>query len=150
MTTNLRHIALLVPDLRAAEQYYQVVFKMEIIGREALLEDGLWYTLPLEKSWNDAEAAAIDLGMLALRKGAFVLALFRGGAVFGQVFAVGLAMPGNEIASIRLRLKEDVEILEAGPANLSFRDPYQIIWQISIPGDEFRTAGDFANRWLQV
>ncbi len=40
--TTLRHIALLVPDLRAAEQYYQAVFEMEVIGREALLKDGLW------------------------------------------------------------------------------------------------------------
>ena len=123
---------------------------MEIIGREALLEDGMWYTLPFEKGWNDAEAAVVELDMLALRKGAFVLALFRGNVVLGQVYAVGLAMPGNEIASLRLRLTEDVEILEEGPASLSFRDPYQIIWQISVPGDEFRTAGDFANRWLQV
>ena len=101
MTTNLRHIALLVPDLRAAEQYYQPVFEMDLIGREALLEDGMWYTLPFEKGWDDAAAAVVELGMLALRKGTFVLALFRGDAVLGQVYAVGLAMPVDEITSIR-------------------------------------------------
>ncbi len=57
---TLRHIALLVPDLRAAEQYYQAVFEMEVIGREAVLKDGLWYPLPFDKGWDDAEAAAIE------------------------------------------------------------------------------------------
>jgi len=123
---------------------------MEIIGREALLEDGLWYTLPFEKDWDDAEAAGIDIGKLALRKGNFVLALFLGETVLGQVYAVGLAMSVEDIAKVRLKLKENVEIMEEGPANLSFCDPYQITWQVSGPGDEFRTAGDFAGRWLQV
>lgn len=148
--STLRHIALLVPDLRAAEQYYQAVFEMEVIGREALLKDGLWYTLPFDKGWDDAEAAAIDLGMLALRKGYFVLALFRGDALCGQIYAVGLAMPAEEIAGVRVRLTQDAQVIEEGPARLAFRDPYQIIWQLSVPGDEFRTAGDFANRWLQL
>ena len=150
MTGSIRHIALLVPDLRAAEEYYQVVFEMEVIGREALLEDGLWYTLPFDKGWDDAEAAAIDLGVLALRKGDFVLAILRGNAVYGQMYAVGLAMPVEEIAGIRVRLTEDTEVMEEGHAFLTFRDPYQIIWQISVPGDEFRTAGDFADRWLRL
>lgn len=69
--TGIRHIALVVPDLRAAEGYYQWVFDMELIGREAELDDGLWYTLPFDKGWDDAEAAGVALGMLALRKGDF-------------------------------------------------------------------------------
>ena len=150
MTGSLRHIALLVPDLRAAEEYYQAVFDMEVVGREALLEDGLWYTLPFDKGWDDAEAAAIDLGMLALRKGDFVLALLRGDVVFGQMYAVGLAMPAEEIAKVRVRLPYDTEVMEEGPTYLTFPDPYQIIWQISVPGDQFRTAGDFAGRWLRL
>ena len=89
MGGSIRHIALFVPDLREAEEYYQSLFGMELIGREAELEDGLWYTLPLDKSWDDAEAAGIELGMLALRKGEIVLALFSGDAPQGQVFAIG-------------------------------------------------------------
>ena len=73
--TTIRHIALIVPDLRAAEAYYQRLFEMALIGREAKLGDGRWHTLPFDKSWEDAEAAGIELGMLALRKGEFVLAL---------------------------------------------------------------------------
>ena len=45
MNSSIRHIALFVPDLREAERYYQSIFDMELIGREAELADGLWYTL---------------------------------------------------------------------------------------------------------
>ncbi len=150
MMTSLRHIALLAPDLRAAEQYYQTVFTMELIGREAELADGLWYTLPFHKGWEDADAAGIELDMLALRKSEFVLALFRGDAPRGQVFAIGLSMPLEEIAEVRARLPADAEVSEAGPDRLEFRDPYRITWQISSPGVEFRTAGDVANRWIHL
>lgn len=156
--TSIRHLALFVPDLRAAEAYYRPLFEMQLIGREARLDDGLWYTLPFDaaqdkpfdKGWDDAEAAGVALGMLALRKGEFVLALFQGDAPPGQVFAIGLHMPEDEVARVRARLSADAEVLEDRPGNLVFRDPCQIIWQISIPGNEFRTAGDFANRWIDL
>jgi catechol 2,3-dioxygenase-like lactoylglutathione lyase family enzyme len=41
-----RHIALVVRDLQEAEHYYLDLFEMELLGREAQLEDGLWCTLP--------------------------------------------------------------------------------------------------------
>jgi len=149
MSISLRHIALVVPDLRTAEAYYQPLFEMQLIGREAQLGDGLWYTLPFDKNWEDAEAAGIELGMLALRSGAFVLAIFQGEAPLGQVFAIGLHMSGREIAKVRGRLPRDAEVLEDGSNSLVFRDPYQITWQISVPGTEFSTAGDFADRWIK-
>ena len=150
MISSVRHIALFVPNLRSAEHYYQSVFDMELIGREAELSDGLWYTLPVAKGWDEAEAAGIELGMLALRKDEFVLALFRGDAPAGQVNVIGLAMPTEEIARVRARLPQEAQVSEDAPDGLEFRDPYQIIWQISVPGVEFRTSGDFANRWLQL
>ena len=150
MMTSLRHIALVVPDLRTAEHYYQSVFDMELIGREAELSDGLWYTLPFDKGWDEAEAAGIELGMLALRKDEFVLALFRGVARPGQVYVIGLKMPIDEIAKVRARLPEDTQVSEDAPDYLEFRDPYQITWQIMLPGSKFSTAGDFANRWLKL
>ena len=68
MNSSLRHIALFVPDLRTAEHCYQSIFDMELIGREAELADGLWYSLPFDKDWDEAEAAGIELGMVGLRK----------------------------------------------------------------------------------
>ncbi len=114
------------------------------------MADGLWYTLPFDKSWEDAEAAGVELGMVALRKGAFVLALIQGQATQGQVFAIGLCLSGEEIAWVRDHLPKDVQLLEHSANVLAFRDRYQITWQISILGNEFRTAGDFADRWLNI
>lgn len=149
MKSSLRHVALVVPDLRAAEDYYQSIFDMELIGREAELADAQWYTLPFDKGWDEAEAAGIELGMLALRKDDFGLALFRGDASPGQVYVIGLRMPTEEIAGVRARLPGGTQVLEDRPHYLEFRDPYQITWQIMFPGSEFSTSGVFANRWLK-
>ena len=150
MSGSLRHIALFVPDLREAEAYYQSLLGMELIGREAELEDGLWYTLPVDRGWDDARAAGIDLDMVALCRGEIVLALFAGDAPQGQVFAIGLSLSPQEIAGIRSRLPAGEELTQGQPDRLEFRDPYQILWQISTPGDQFRTAADFAGRWLEL
>ena len=150
MKTLVRHIALVVPDLRAAESFYQPVFGMELIGREAVREDGLWYTLPFDKDWDDAVAAGIELTMLALRKDGFVLALFKGDASPGQVPFIGLAMPADDIGAVRARLPEEAQLLGSSPEYLEFRDPYGITWQVSAPGAEFRTTGDWAGRWLEL
>jgi catechol 2,3-dioxygenase-like lactoylglutathione lyase family enzyme len=150
METSIRHLALFVPDLQEAEGYYQSIFEMELVGREAMQNDGLWYSLPFDKGWVDAKAAGIELGMCGLRKGSFVLALFRGQPGGGQIYVIGLEMPAEQIARVRERLPQDTFILDAGPGSLSFLDPYQITWQISQPGREFRTAGDYAGRWLEI
>jgi catechol 2,3-dioxygenase-like lactoylglutathione lyase family enzyme len=150
MNTSFRHIAMVVPDLEAAEKYYQSVFSMTLIGREAELEDGLFYTLPFDKSWEDVHAAGIKLAMSALRKGDVVLALFAGTAQQGQIFAIGMSLRTEEIAEVRSRLPADAHVTRDAPDHLEFYDPYQILWQLSAQGDEFRTAGDFADRWIKV
>jgi len=150
MTASFRHLALVVPDLRAAEAYYRAVFGMDLIGREARLGDGLWYTLPPDKGWEDADAAGVDLGMVALRTDGVVLALFKGDASPGQVYVVGLTMSPEEIVDVRARLPEAAEVRRSAPDYLEFHDPYQITWQISAPGSEFRSSGPAAGRWLQL
>jgi len=150
MNISVRHIALFVPDLRAAERYYRSIFDMDLIGREAELEDGLWYTLPFDKGWDEADAAGIELDMLGLRKDEFGLALFRGDAPPGQVNVIGLRMPREEIAGVRARLPREAQVLEDAPDYLEFRDPYQITWQLLLPESKFSTAGDIANRWLKL
>ena len=150
MNIFYRHLALFVPDLRAAEGYYQSVFNMKLIGREAELDDGLWYTLPFDKGWDDAEAAGIELGMLAPRKDQFVLALIKGNAIRWQVYAIGLRLPVEEISRVKSRLPSDIQSKYNATGQLEFSEPYQIVWQISPPENEFRTSGEFANRWLQI
>lgn len=148
--TEFRHIAILVPDLRTAEAYYQQLFDMEILGRECLLPDGVWYSLPMEKSWEDAEKAGFTIGMLAMQRGAFTLALFPGDPQPGQLYIVGLNMPVEEINAVRIRLPADTEVWQDEADALTFRDQYKIVWQIYPPGTEFRTSGETQGRWLEV
>jgi catechol 2,3-dioxygenase-like lactoylglutathione lyase family enzyme len=150
MNASVRHMALFVPNLQIAEGYYQSVFEMELVGREAIMNDGLWYSLPFDKNWEDAKAAGIELGMSALRMGQFVLALFQNQVAGWQVYVIGVEMPAEQVARVRERLPKDTEITGEGQDFLAFRDPYLITWQISTPGGEFRTAGDLAERWLKV
>ena len=150
MNASIRHIALYVPDLRKAEHYYRLIFDMELVGREAELADGLWYTLPFDKGWDEAEAAGIELGMLFLRKDDFGLGLFKGDRPAGQIYLIGLKMPMDQIARVRARLPQETQVSDDAPHSLEFRDPYQITWQIVLPEAKFRTPGDFANRWLKL
>ena len=150
MNSSVRHIALFVPDLRSAERYYQTIFDMELVGREADLADGMWYSLPFDKGWEEAEVAGIEPGMVFLRKDEFGLGLFRGDGSPGQIYLIGLKMPMVEIAKVRARLPENTQVNEDAPDSLEFRDLYQITWQIVLPESKFSTAGVFANRWLKL
>lgn len=150
MDTKIRHIATFVSDLWKAEDYYQRVFDMEILGRESMLPDGQWYSLPTDRGWQDAARAGIEIGMLALQRGAFTLALFPGDPQPGQLYIVGLNMPVEEIRAVRDRLPADTEVWQDEPEALTFRDRYQIVWQIYPSGTEFQTSGESQEHWLKV
>lgn len=149
MSTFVSHIALFVPDLQEAEKFYRGLFDMDLIGREMEMEDGLSYTLPFDKGWDDARAAGLELNMLALRKDGFVLALFKGEKPLGQVYVIGLGMSEEEISSIHSRIPPSIPILQFRQGFLEFMDPYQIIWQIGV-NPVFRVSGDFADRWIEL
>lgn len=149
MLTSVSHIALFVPDLQEAERFYQDLFDMELIGREIEKEDGLGYTLPYDKGWEDVNAAGLVMDMTALRKGKFVLALFRGTKPAGQVYVIGLSTSRKDIQAIHRKLQPDIRIDVFQPERLEFTDPYSITWQIAVK-PTFRTAGDFADRWIAI
>lgn len=145
------HIALFVSDLQAAENFYHDIFAMELIMRETELDDGLWYTLPLDKDWSDAAAAGIELGMVALRRDAFVLALFQGKPAPGvTVLEIGVSMPAAAIAALRDRLPQSVEIVSHEYGDLLFRDPFGYRWHLSPLGSVFQSNGQSSGRWLEV
>jgi hypothetical protein len=150
MVSEIRQIAINVNDLRAAESYYQQLFNMDLLGRETVLEDGLWYTLPLVKSWEDAQSSGIELRMVALKRGALVLVLFPGNPHSDQLYIVGLNMDLSEIAEVRERMPQDADVVEDYPDSLSFRDRYAIIWQIYPTGTSFHTNGEAHGRWLEL
>ena len=145
---HYRHVALVVPDLRAAETFYRETFDMTVLGREAWGEDGDAYALRPDKGWDDAVAAGIDLQFVALRRDNVTLALLAGDPHLDQVFALGLVMDATDIAEVRTRLPAEVTVVEE-PDYLEFFDPFGLRWQISTDRD-FLHAGQIADRWLDV
>jgi catechol 2,3-dioxygenase-like lactoylglutathione lyase family enzyme len=147
---SVGHLALYVPNLRQAESFYQKLFNMELLMREAPLEDGPWYTLPFDKGWDDAEAAGIKIKMVALKREDFVLPLFEGRPVPREtVLEIGVVMPVEEIAATRDRWPESVALVEH-PLDTMFRDPFGYTWHLWPEGEVFQSNGESRGRWLEV
>jgi catechol 2,3-dioxygenase-like lactoylglutathione lyase family enzyme len=145
------HIALFVPDLREAETFFRRVFGMRLLMREAEMDDHLWYTLPMGKGWADAAAAGIELGMVALKRGAFVLALFQGEPIPEKtVLEIGVTMTAETIAAVRDRLPNTVTFVKHEYGDLMFRDPFGYRWHVWPAGKAFRSNGESSGRWLEV
>jgi catechol 2,3-dioxygenase-like lactoylglutathione lyase family enzyme len=142
-----KHIALFVPDLRAAEGYYRALFRMELLFREARTADD-WGTLPIGKEWEDAERAGIELAMVALRRANFVLALFQGAPQPGTVLEICFGLPPEEIAAVMSRLPHDAVLVSDTEAKFDDRFGYR--WALDEPGADFRSNGEAAGRWLAV
>lgn len=145
------HIALFVHDLRQAEAFFGQLFNMRLIMRETPLGDGLWYTLPFDKEWADAETAGIELAMIALQRDALVLALFQGRPSPGStVLEIGIVMPAEEIAAIAERLPDSVTRHHHEYGDLLFTDPFGYRWHIRTAETGFRSNGEISGRWLEL
>jgi catechol 2,3-dioxygenase-like lactoylglutathione lyase family enzyme len=147
---RLRHLAIHVPDLRSAEAYYLEIFDLAVTVREGARArggPGDWAQLPPDKGWAHADAAGIEIGMIALARDEFVLALFPGQPSPGQVFAVGVVMSEMGIADVASRIPDDTLVLASEPTWLEFIDRHQLHWQLT-PSTRFVGAGDSADRWL--
>ncbi len=147
-----RHVALLVPELRAAEEFYVDLFGMAVLFREGPLEPGgpsaeVWGTLPDDRSWDDAEAAGLAIGLVALQRDDVILPLFAAEPTGVQAYAIGLVMDAAEIEAIRSRLPDDVTVETEGVGWLAFVDRFGVRWQLSDTAP-FRSAGEREGRWL--
>jgi len=148
-TVICKYIALFVADLRAAEDAYRRVFGMDLLFREGRRAAQDWATLPLDKSWEDADAAGIELGMVALRRDNFVLALFEGTPQPGTVHEICLGMEADEIDAVRARLR-NVTPVRHERGFLQFDDSFGFRWTLQEVDVAFRSSGEIAGRWLEV
>lgn len=147
--TSYRHVALLVGDLRPAEEYYADLFDMELVVREGPLEDGRWASLPDDAEWDDAKAAGLELGMVGLQRDEFILALFAVEPSGVQTYAIGLVMGEDEIEQVGRRLPEDASIEARSDEHLAFVDRYGVRWQLSTTR-RFVGAGEREGLWLEI
>jgi catechol 2,3-dioxygenase-like lactoylglutathione lyase family enzyme len=148
-----RHIALFVgDDLRGAEEYYCGLFEMQVAVREALVTNephkGQWGQLPLDATWDDAVAAGVDIGMVALERGDVTLPLFAAQPTGERFYAIGLVMEPEEITAVTDRMNG--ELIESRTDRwLAFVDRYGVRWQLSDSGP-FLGAGTSRDVWLEV
>jgi catechol 2,3-dioxygenase-like lactoylglutathione lyase family enzyme len=145
---TLKYVALHVSDLRAAEDYYAKVFAMTLLFRESQQDADTWHTLRPEDDWDDADAAGTTIDMVALRRDAFVLALFRGTPAPGAVFELCVGLELEEIGAVRSRLPHSTNVIESQPDSLRFVDPFGFRWAVQRTDAMFRSSGEIAGRWL--
>lgn len=144
-----KHIALFVPDLRAAEEFYRRIFGMDLLFRESEVGgEESWYTLPPEKGWEDAEMAGIELAMVALKRDEFILALFRGAPQHGTVCEICFGLAADEIEMVQARLRDEPISSEHRERWLRFDDPFGFRWTLQEPHVAFKSSGEIAERWL--
>jgi catechol 2,3-dioxygenase-like lactoylglutathione lyase family enzyme len=148
-----KHVALHVPDLEQAEEFYRHVFGLNVVTREArssgsLADDETWAQLPHSATWEDARLAGLEIQMVGLRRGDLLLALFPGHPQPGTLFLIAVVATVEEIASVRGRLPDDTAVEVDQDDALTFLDPFGFRWQLCGPG--FAGPGDAGGRWLEI
>jgi catechol 2,3-dioxygenase-like lactoylglutathione lyase family enzyme len=145
-----KYVALFVGDLRGAENAYGRLFGMDLLFREARLADDDWATLPVDKGWEDADAAGIELSMVALRRDEFVLALFQGAPQPGTVHEICFGLDADEIDAVWARLPKDSAPLAHSRGFLQFDDPFGFRWTLQELDTPFKSSGEIAGHWIEV
>jgi len=145
----LNHIALFVPDLRATEVFYQQVFDMEVLFREASMDDGD-YTLPAGTGWEEANQAGIEISVVFLGRGGFVQPIFAGDPQPGTVLEIGITASQEEIDAVRNRLPDDGALLPHPHGDCSFADPFGFTWHLYPPSETLLSNGELSGAWLDL
>jgi catechol 2,3-dioxygenase-like lactoylglutathione lyase family enzyme len=148
------HIALVIAPLRQAEEFYRMLFALDVAFRETEVADG-WSTLPLDVTWDEAERAGIQVGLCVLHRDAFTLALEAGSSSgSGRLSHIGIQVDAQDIERLRtLAPTLGCQVVQDRPALLVFDDPYGIRWEVTTSSyDDPRrlSTGARTGRWLNI
>jgi len=147
LSFSCRYIAIHVPDLEAAEDFYRGVFGMDLLFRESE-GDGSWYTLRDGLDWAETKRQGISISMVALQRDEFVLALFEGSPHAGTVYEICVALDAPEVEAIEARLPTNAVVEESASAWVRFLDPFGFRWAVRDADGSFRSSGEIADRWI--
>ena len=146
---GITHVGLNVLSVREAESFYVELFQMEVVLRESELADG-WATVPHGASWEEIEAAGVDVGLSSLRSGGLRIALQPGNATPGLLTHLGLHVDDGELERVRDRVvRLGCPIVADRPGRLMFEDPYGVGWELATT-EEVRSSGEALGRWVEL
>jgi catechol 2,3-dioxygenase-like lactoylglutathione lyase family enzyme len=154
-TYGVTHIALRVVKLQDAEAFYCTLFDLAVAWREADTGDG-WKTLPPDKSWSDAQAAQIRLGLVMLHRPGFALALEAVDevAALGQLSHIGLQVDPSELDRLRQRaVAAGCQLVHDHATTVVFDDPFGVRWEptfIDYTDPRQYSTGARTGQWLRV
>ncbi len=142
------HIAVVVDDLRGAENYYRQLLGFRVILREAPI-DGVWHTFRRLDVWDGAPAPVVPR-MAIMQANEAVLALEEGAATAGgPIEHVGLSVDSETLTQVRGLLVDSGHLPEAARADLLvFVDRYGLRWELSAAADPIQGSGERHGRWI--
>ena len=126
-------------DLRKAEDFYQDLLGMRLLGRMRRGADDTMRPLPQDYSWE----RALQTGELAdtsfLANGPLVLAVQRMGLGVilnqGVLDMVSLGVDSHTFAQLKgAVLMRNLTVLRSDVASFAFRDPMNVNWEIAVVG----------------
>lgn len=148
----VHHVALRVPDLQGAEEYYCALFAAQVAFREAKVADG-WRTLPPWVSWTDADAAGITLRLcMVVREGLRIALTLTTEEieVRGRVDHINVEVETDDLRDLRQRSNTlGCSVLLDRPTVLTFDDRYDVRWEMTTAEDQ-GSNGENLVRWLDM
>jgi catechol 2,3-dioxygenase-like lactoylglutathione lyase family enzyme len=136
---TINYVLVQVNDLRKAEQFYQDFLAMRLLGRVRRAPDGTLIPLPTDYSWDRALQSGEMAETSFLSNGPLTLAAQRVGldVILGQgaLETVSLGVDSHTFAAIKGEvLMRPLTILRSGIASFTFRDPFNVNWEIATIG----------------
>lgn len=133
----INHVAVRVNDLAKAERFYAEFLNMEIAGRARRGERGDYFALDGDYRWDEALRAGAPADVTFMANGPVRLAVLRGGRGarldLGVIDHVSIAVDVRTFATIRGEaLVRPLTILGQTDTSFSFRDPFNVVWELVI------------------
>lgn len=138
---HLNHIAIRVPELEKAEEFYTRFFGMAIIGRAFRRSNGGYEPVPRDYDPDAARLAGKEADVTFLRCEALTFALCRVGR--GDILSrnavldhLSVDVDARGFAELRAEvLLRNFDLYMLAPEALTFRDPFGVTWEVTLEVD---------------
>jgi hypothetical protein len=135
----INYLLVQVNNLQKAEEFYQDIFAMELLGRVRRGPDETMVPLPQDYSWSHALQTGELADLTFLANGPLVLAVERMGLAVmldrGALDLVSLGVDSHTFAQLKGEvLMRSLTVLRLGIASFVFRDPFNVNWEITVLG----------------